>query len=172
MRTHPPRSLGGKEHFLVIPKVAMLAVWLCVNVCPVGQSLPLFGLDWNISTTTGWLAMKFLTDFGNPLTFHLTPSSGQSSHILWSHKTPTKWIGTNIWYTHSCSLDDESCWLWWSADFSSSIRFFKVWHCRLLSDNPSSTPTPLLLTGHSGTQLAMYLCTDNYHWITLILQKT
>lgn len=51
---------------------------------PVAGSIPKYTYLLNISTTTGWIAMKFctsinfphgmtLTDFDDPLTFHLVP---------------------------------------------------------------------------------------------------
>lgn len=110
----------------VFSHVSGIALWMAFPLClSVGRSIHHFVPDWNIPTTTTWIAIKvckyiyvpqrmYATDVGNPLTFPVVPPTSHSFFV-----TTTEWIGVTC-CTYSRALEDESQRLCWSSDFSCS----------------------------------------------------
>ncbi len=95
----------------------------------VCQWVQLFGLDWNISTTFGWIALKFCTDihgaqrinpndFGDPLTFPLAPPAGITYHLSCKISQHLFDGLAQILFKHSLFPEDDLAWLWRSPGFS------------------------------------------------------
>lgn len=94
-------------------------VWLSVHHCRP---------DWNISTTTGWTAMKFSWRFTILMwcifktlipTFHLWPPWG-SPLWFWLKPTTSGLIAMTFGTDLHVPLQDELSWHWWSSKFFSS----------------------------------------------------
>jgi len=106
----------------------MQAGWLYRWQC---RSFHHFGPDWNISTTTGWIAMKLctdmngvqrmnLSDFGDTLTFRLVLPWGWHFSFLRTC-LHNYWMDCHrIWCRQLWRPNDESQWLRWFPAFSSN----------------------------------------------------
>lgn len=61
-----------------------------INGSHMAQGMSVFGSDWNISTTAGWITVTFCADihptYGEPLTFSLGPW-GQTFFLIHNQKT-------------------------------------------------------------------------------------
>ncbi len=86
-----------RPHIFMFPRgwilMTLVISWLCIQH---HREVDIYGFEGNVQITVGWISMKFSTHIhvplemnfnkvGDPLTFHLVPSSGQNPiyPMLW-----------------------------------------------------------------------------------------